>query len=199
MSLNKLIVVDCDGVLLNWSEGFHAFMDRHGYKRLEGVSQDSYSLSPLYGLEVANTKQLIRQFNESAAIGFLKPYDEDTVEYVNTLKKLGYRFEVVTSLGDWEYSIALRKYNLECVFGQGVFDEIFCLPIGDPKYDFLASRYGENSGAFWVEDKAENAEDGAKLGMKTYLMHCSHNIDFDFRYPITRVLNWEEIYHDITD
>lgn len=194
---DKLIVTDCDGVLLDWEAAFHAWMERHGYERMPGVEQVSYSMSPLYGLEVAEIKQQIRQFNESAGIAFLKPL-EHAVEFVRILKyNHGYNFEVVTSLGDWEPSVELRKFNLEQVFGNDIFDEIFCLPIGDPKYDFLKGRYGSNSGAIWVEDKPENAEDGASLGMRTFLINQTHNASYKPERSMERVNDWIGIYESL--
>ena len=192
--MNNLIVTDCDGCLLDCENGFHAWMARHGYERMPEVEQVSYSISPLYGLEAATAKQLVRQFNESAGIAFLEPL-QNAIYVVRRLRiDYGFRFEVVTSLGDWEPSVELRKYNLTQVFGEGIFDEIFCLPIGEPKYDFLKTRYGQDSGAIWVEDHPDNATDGARLGMRTFLMKQDHNRQSELVGDITRVDSWDDIF-----
>ena len=35
--LDKVILTDCDGVLLNWEYAFHCWMDAHGFKRQLGA------------------------------------------------------------------------------------------------------------------------------------------------------------------
>ena len=41
----KVILVDCDGVLLDWGYSFNRWMDRHGY---EEVCTDTYSIDVRY-------------------------------------------------------------------------------------------------------------------------------------------------------
>ena len=36
--VKKIIVVDCDGVLLNWEDAFVTWMEHQGYERVKAVS-----------------------------------------------------------------------------------------------------------------------------------------------------------------
>ena len=68
--MKKTIVVDCDGVITNWEYAFDIFMAELGFKRLKD-SNLIYDIGSRYGVEKAQSKKLIKQFNESAAIGCL--------------------------------------------------------------------------------------------------------------------------------
>ena len=68
---NKVILTDVDGVLLNWEYAFKCWMEQHGYK-LNNTASD-YDISDRYGIPYSKGKELVRFFNESAAIGFLPP------------------------------------------------------------------------------------------------------------------------------
>jgi hypothetical protein len=88
-------------------------------------------------------------------------------------------------------AIRLRKYNLENVFGKGTFKEVLCLDTGADKDEALAPYVG--SDAFWIEDKLENAECGAKLGLKSILLKHDHNKDEVLMDGIKMAGNWADI------
>ena len=72
MKKDKIILTDCDGVILDWEEGFSVWMEHHGHEKVEGY-QYVYSIGDRYGLSKEQGNKLVKQFNESAAIGFLPP------------------------------------------------------------------------------------------------------------------------------
>ena len=43
---DKVILTDCDGVIVDWEYGFEQFMNGHGYEK---VKSDSYDLREQYG------------------------------------------------------------------------------------------------------------------------------------------------------
>ena len=49
------------------------------------------------------------------------------------------------------------------------------------------------SDAFWIEDKLENAESGAKIGLKSILLQHDHNKDQVLSDGITMAGNWADI------
>ena len=192
--INKTIITDCDGVLLDWEYAFSVWMEDRGHKTVDGA-QFMYNIGERYGLTKAEGKRFIKQFNESAAIGFL-PALRDAVYYVKMLhEKHGFTFECVTSLSTDKHAQKLRERNLEKVFGKNVFTKVKCLPTGADKDDYLLKHYGD-SGLVWIEDKPENAGAGDKVGMKSILVEHGHNMDYSG--PATVVKNWEEIYNLVT-
>lgn len=188
MVLQKLILADCDGVLLNWEWAFRIWMEEHGYVEKRN---DTYEMHMRYGVEKSVIKEKIRIFNESAAIGFLPPL-RDAVEYVTKLAEEGWRFHVITSLSTERFAVKLRERNLEKLFGP-VFDEIVCLETGADKDDALDKYRGSN--LVWIEDKVENAVAGRNAGLDSILIEHGHNMN-NTEFPLMR--NWEDVYHYVT-
>ena len=85
-----------------------------------------------------------------------------------------------------------REENLKREFGETVFERIECLDCGADKTEAL-KRY-EDSEFIWVEDKPENAEVGAKLGLKSFLLNQPYNKYYNVNDNVTRVKNWKDLY-----
>ena len=190
----QTILVDADGVLLNWEYAFAIWMQQHGFEKVHGAEY-VYDIGERYGISKTQGRTLIRNFNESAAIGFLPPL-RDAMYYVKRLhEEHGYMFHCITSLSKDENAQRLREMNLKKLFGETVFERIVCLDTGADKVDALAPY--TNSGCWWVEDKPENAEVGLDLGLRSLLMEHGHNMNHaNERLPVVR--NWREIYDLIT-
>ena len=136
--------------------------------------------------------RLVRQFNESAAIGFL-PALRDAVYYVKRLhEEHGYTFRCITSLSLDKNAYKLRKMNLEKLFGETAFEELVCLGTGADKDEAL-EQY-RDSGLYWIEDKLSNAQLGLDLGLKPILIEHGFNMDEDIPEGMQKVVNWKEIY-----
>jgi beta-phosphoglucomutase-like phosphatase (HAD superfamily) len=192
---NKLILVDADGVLLDWEWAFNVWMQEHGFAEIAG-SKLSYDMSIRYGITREQVRKLIRIFNESAAIGFL-PALRDAMYYVKRLhEEHGFRFHCITSLSLDPNAQRLREMNLQKLFGPTVFERIVCLDTGADKTEALEEY--EGSGCWWIEDKPENAAVGYKAGLKCLLVEHGHNMHY-FHEGITLVKSWREIYVRITD
>jgi len=185
----KLILTDIDGVVLNWEYAFHVWIQQHGYTQIEQASEH-YDMHVRYDVEKSEIKARIRQFNESAAIGFLPPL-RDAVHYIKKLhEKKGYVFHAITSLSDDPHAQQLRTQNLKKLFGETVFERFIYLDTGADKDQALLP-YAQ-SGLLWVEDKPENASCGAELGLNAVLMEHEHNMNEDDNFQIFK--NWKEIY-----
>ena len=192
--LNKVILTDADGVLLNWEWAFNVHMMENGFAEVED-SKLHYDMAVRYGITREQVVKLIRNFNASAAIGFLPP-QRDAVYYVKKLhEKHGYKFHCITSVSADENAQKLREMNIQKIFGETTFERIVCLDTGAPKDDVLQEY--EGTGLYWVEDHIKNAEVGYELGLNPLLMVHGHNMDHE--HPgITPVKNWQEIYQLIT-
>lgn len=185
--MKKTIIVDCDGVILNWEYAFDIFMEEHGFTKVDGA-ETIYNIGERYGIDKAQGRKLIKIFNESASIGFLPPL-RDAVEVVTKMAAEGWEFICVTSLSTNKYAQKLRKRNLDKLFGKGTFVSVVCLPTGADK-DAALLKY-KDSGCYWVEDKPENALAGAKVGLKPILMEHGFNMDCK-DFPLVK--NWKDIY-----
>ncbi len=188
----KLILVDADGVLLDWFHSFAEWMKFHGYPI---VMNDEYKIENTFNIPKEKAKALARHFNESARIEFLPPF-RDAIKYVRKLhEEHGYVFHCITSLSTDPYAGDLRRKNIRRLFGETAFEKIICLDTGADKDEALAEY--KDSGCVWVEDKFENALSGLNAGLNPFLLEHGHN-KAKHHPDISRVQNWRHIYELIT-
>jgi hypothetical protein len=169
------------------------WMQERGYTRSSGAKTSYYLHEQYRELEQKDAKTVVKQFNESAAIGFL-PALRDSTYYVKRLhEEHGYQFRVITSLSIDKNAGRLREMNLRKIFGDAI-ESVICLATGADKDDALAPY--RDSGMWWIEDKWENADVGNNLGLKSILVEHGHNMHHKPTYPVVK--NWKEIYELIT-
>ena len=193
-NLNKVILADCDGVLLDWEYAFNIWMQEHGFEEVPG-SKLSYEMDERYGIPKEQVRKLIRLFNESAAIGFL-PALRDAMYYVKRLhEEHGYRFHCITSLSTDPNAVKLREQNLSKLFGKTAFERVVCLPTGADKNEALEEY--RDTGCYWIEDKPVNAEAGLAAGLRPLVIEHGHNLHY-YHEHITLVKNWRDVYQIIT-
>ena len=190
--MDKRIIVDCDGVLLDWCYAFDVWMSEQGYNKIPN-RQSSYDQSYRYRIPKEQANRQIRNFNESGCVGFIPAY-KDSVEYVNKLYDIGWRFEVISCLDRDKYAQGLRENNLLHLFGN-VFDFIDCsLDYTYGKYDYLFQRYnGKNH--YWIEDSISHANSGKEIGLRSVIMDHEYNKE----WKGLRVKNWKDVYWMVTN
>ncbi|MDA8846993.1 hypothetical protein N9J02_00005 [bacterium] len=195
MNKSKIILTDCDGVVLDWEEGFSVWMEHNGHTKVDGY-QYMYNIGDRYGITKEQGSKLVKQFNESAAIGFLPPL-RDAQYFVKKLNEQHqYKFIAITSLSLDPYAKELRTRNLNKLFGDAFID-VVCLDTGADKDEVLVE-YGANyTGNYWIEDKPENLQAGINVGLEGILVEHGHNLDYTGNANIVK--NWEEIYNLIID
>jgi hypothetical protein len=165
----KVILTDADGVLFNWKYAFDIYAEKRGYVM---VDKNVYDIAECYGIEKKEAKRLVRDFNESAAIGYLPPL-RDAIHYVKNAQRL-------------------RTMNLKKLFGETVFEKFTYLDTGADKDEVLAKYEGKDY--LWIEDKVENALEGAKVGLEGCVMKHGFNIHDIEPNGLTGFANWKEIY-----
>ena len=185
--MNKKIIVDCDGILLDWAYAFDVWMYEHGYRRIPNTNHH-YSQALRYEITEDESYRQVKKFNESGCVGFIPAY-KDSVEYVTKLYEIGWKFEVISSLDKDKYAQKLREKNLLHVFGN-VFDFIDCsLDFTIGKEEYLYQKY-HGKKYYWIEDSVENAESGLKVGLNSVIMDHEYNKEWNG----IRVKNWKQIY-----
>lgn len=193
--MDKLILTDADGCILNWEYAFCTYMEQHGFSQVKNGNQH-YDLSERFNITKEEAKAKVKIFNESAAIGFL-PALRDAMFYIKRLhEEHGYHFHCITSLSLDPSAYKLRKMNLEKLFGSTAFTKLICLDTGAPKDEVLA-KY-KDSGLYWIEDKFENAVTGQKMGLSPILIEHGFNMNETLPEGMFKATNWKEIYEYIT-
>lgn len=191
-NLNKVILTDCDGVLMNWEYAMNVWMQSKGYE-IVNDGQEHYDMGDRYNLSHYDKKMLVRHFNESAAMGFLPPL-RDAMYYVDLLhRKHGYTFHMITSLSKNEHAQKLRIQNTKKLFGDTAFTKFIFEDTGADKDDVLEPY--RDTGLIWIEDKLQNAELGNDLGLESILVEHAHNMH-NTTFPT--FARWKDIYEYIT-
>ena len=182
----RIILTDVDGVLLNWGYAFKVWMEQKGY---DVKDPDVYNVDKIFDMERAESKKMVRHFNESASVGFLPPL-RDAIHYVRKLhEEHGYVFHAITSLSLDPHAAKLREQNLAKLFGETAFEKVVCLDTGADKDEALEPY--RDSNLVWIEDKVENAEVGDKLGLDSILIEHAYNMD-NKDFPLMK--NWKDVY-----
>jgi len=182
----KIILTDCDGVLLAWEDAFNQWMISKGFTIKE---EAIYDISKTFGIPKSLGNKLVKEFNESAWMGFL-PAFKDARSGVAKLVEHGWQFIVITSLSLDSKAQMLRVSNLKNIFGKNVFIEVICLDTGADKDEELVKF--KDSGLWWIEDKPKNAEVGLKYGLKPIIIEHEHNKEHE-EDGIEYAYDWEEI------
>jgi len=174
-NMNKLILCDCDGVLVDYHYALRIWTGR------DDIPDTYYP------------REVIEEFNDSYAMGFLPPL-KDARHYIELLQNHGYKIHMITSMGLNTKSHILRKKNLEHLYGRYVFSDMTFLDLKARKIDIL--KQYENTNLFWIEDNTINAQDGLDLGLKSILVNNITNKNEII--DCIRVNSWKEIYSHIT-
>jgi len=92
--MSKIIATDCDGVLLQWEPAFDEWMKLNGFEK---KASDHYQMNMNYWMTEGEMDVLIKVFNESAWMKYLKPVNAKmgdtkkiTVDIFNTIKNYPY-------------------------------------------------------------------------------------------------------------
>lgn len=188
--MDRTILIDVDGVILNWNHSFDYWMKRKGYTK---VRDDSYEIDARYGIEdQQEVSQLVSTFCESASIGWLSPY-LDAQKYVIKLhQEHGFVFHCITAISDDIYVKKLRQINLENIFGKTAIERLVCVSSSEKKYPILKEY--EQSNLMWIEDKWQNVLMGHQLGLQGVLVNHPYNVNANLPVDVKRACNWKQIY-----
>jgi len=189
--MQKLILVDVDGVVLNYNSAFEDFMEKQGFPIVE---HDNYDFTKKFGISDELVHSMCQDFTSSLNIENLEFIEKSSL-YINKLHhEKGYKFHFITSISKDPLAVEMRTNNLLHQIMPSAIHEITCLGFLEDKYEYLFDNY-RDSNCWWVEDSVTNFQSGERVGLRALLMDHPYN-----RYYNTpnRVYNWKEIYDRIT-
>lgn len=179
----KTVILDCDGVLLNWRHSFTQWMTELGLFRTHNDwPETDYSFSAHRQPCSLSEKQLIEIFNSTYHIGKLPPI-EDAVSAVQKFQSYGYTIKVVTAFSSSYEAMKSRENNLIAVFGN-VFQEIVSVPFAASKKEWLSKQPKDS---IYVEDLHSHLEAAIDVGFdpkRCFLIPYKYNEDY--KYPMQR-------------
>lgn len=168
---SRRILLDADGVLLNWFGGFAAFASRTLDIELDPATLRSYSMTAWLGEHGHRAGELIVAFNGSAEHGFDRLQAlPGAVEAVAALREAGFELHVITSCTDDPEVMRLREQNLRDIFGDA-FESVICLPMNADKEAVLAA----HPPSVWIDDHWPNLDAGRAAGHHAVIFHAPYN------------------------
>lgn len=180
--MEKTIIVDVDGVILDYYSGIFDEYSQH-YTPCDNPD----SLEDIFGTNVATG--LVKLFSETEQFSKLEPY-RNSETYLKNLHDEGFIIKAITACGNSIVTQQLRIENLINVFGD-IFEEIITIGLGESKYNYL-KQYA-NTNFVYVEDTYRHYVDGESLGLDSVMMETEFNKSLD-----TKMYNdWKDIYHYI--
>jgi FMN phosphatase YigB (HAD superfamily) len=182
------MLVDCDGVLLNWESPFDEYVrKKYGVSM---VDSGEYYLTQRYGIDSQLADVMTKDFNQSSEFSDL-PVLPGAVEALCDIHRRGVTIICVTSTVAGALTGDLRKKNLAKHFGSAI-GEIHLLNVDQCKRAVLSQ--WRDSGHIWVEDLPKNAIVGAELGLRSILIDAPYNRG---DYDLLRVYgdrHWDQIH-----
>lgn len=164
------LLLDVDGVLLDWLSGFELYLLQHApelHKDFSGL-EDADNLEQLLGMHEDQMHAWIERFHLDPAFELLKPLP-GAREAMRILAPWC-NISCITASGSNHVSKQLRLNNLHTHFGD-VFDQVICVNRSSDKPEHL-SRFDPG---YWVEDQLKNAIMGVRAGHESFLMDALYN------------------------
>lgn len=180
----KLILTDIDDTLLKFADHFQEWAEAEGHQTY-GRLRDTGSIQMLLRYDRARVDDLVTEFSVKH-LGDLHP-EEDALEVIPELRKMGYEFVAISSCVDGPVMTKMRHDNLERVFGFP-FRDVHCTGLMRPKEDFLKA----HEPTWWIEDNPHHAHVGSGLGHISMLLDRPYNQAAEVE--AIRVRDWYAIH-----
>ena len=163
------VLLDCDGVLLNWESAFRDWVTAK-LRRPIIAQPGEWCLADWLGVTKDSAAALVEEFNHGEVFGSLRPvYGAEWA--IGGLAAAGVEMHVITSCAANSEVAARRRQNLAAYFGDA-FATVTCLDLGQSKVKALIEH---EPGATWIEDNFTHALTGRALGHRTFMLRYPHN------------------------
>lgn len=175
---------DIDGVLTNDDDGHSNIWLREASDYFgEPILKRAYYIEEAFN----KTKGEVQEFFRARVSTIFQtvPVREHAAETLQNLRSRGHDIHLITAR-DEEY----RQVTEDWLERHGIPYHSLSMRKDSERYSkgILCQQLGVG---FFVDDKVENAEDTARLGVYTLLFHASHNLEANTSLPLVR--SWREV------
>ena len=188
----KDVILDVDGVTLDWASGFACFMQDKGFSlsTSPNVIKDQ-AMSDLFS-DCSNPLSYIAKYQASDSYLKIKPYF-GVKDYLKELKGEANVFFLSSCITDNETK-KMRLAQLEEHF-KGLYKDAFILPLGKSKKEILS----KFNNAVYVDDFPTVALEAKEAGCKTFLQSRSYNRNIAINLPRINYLSDLDSYLNLNN
>lgn len=166
---DQFLLLDVDGVLLDWQQGFLKYL-RITHAQLIPTAEKQPGETFEDWLQLSNTKvsHLVQEFHKDPSFGELHALP-GAIKAISILQNF-FHLVLITACGTHTTTKKLRSSNLQEVFGD-CFAHMHCTDTFAEKETHLR-KYPTS---WWIEDHLMNAQLGAKCGHRAVLIDYPYN------------------------
>lgn len=180
----KTLLLDCDGVLLDYDKAFFQYVKHLGISKKKVKSSLK---EDILDLEPKKVKELINKFNESDHTRNLEEI-RDAKKYLQKLQLINFEFICITSIGTSDRIKENRIFNLGKVFGDKFFKKIHFVPTFSSK-EFILQSY-RNKLCVFIDDNEKDCITAKKYKMTAYQFCKKQN-------TVENVASWKNLYSKV--
>ncbi|CAL9983796.1 unknown function [Vibrio phage D479] len=156
----KTIVIDVDGVLLDWKANIPFYMIQLGMLSKLNPDWRNYHDADASGLfinsDTYEVGKLIAGYAEHDSSKYLPAYP-DAYSAVGKLSR-AYRLVVLSKFGQGRVAWFNRQHNLNALF-PGMFDQVFCIEYYEKKSNWMRIISDTYDVEYFVDDSLDNVRD----------------------------------------
>jgi hypothetical protein len=170
--LSRTIYVDCDDMLFDWTTPFGDWYREKtgGEISLEHIGHgDIVRAMPGHSPEEIST--MVREFNLSDVFGRL-PFRPGASEFIDGLRKMGFRVHPVTACSTEPGTKQLRIENLHNSIGADMISDVSFVELGGSKTEVLSAL----ERGLWLDDSPKHVHAGILAGHHGMLVASCTNL-----------------------
>jgi FMN phosphatase YigB (HAD superfamily) len=176
------LLLDVDGVLLNWVDGFNKWiheyhMPAHAHLNFQkdNVKDDVYDISERYGIPGDIIYAYVKIFNNSLHFGRLEAMP-DAVRTVTKFIFMNWNVHTASSYSSCRLALEARLKNIEREISPTVAYSIHHqLDLDNDKHQVLEQYKNCNQRVVFVDDKPLHVQEALDLDIEAYLFDAPYN------------------------
>ncbi len=156
----KALIIDVDGVLLNWKSNLPFFMTQLGIQHklndLSLINTDIHAHEMFKNTSTDETRKLIAAYTEHDSAKYMPAYEDA----YSTLERLAKTHKIIalTKFGWSRTAWCNRQFNLSALFPH-MIDELVSIEFHENKSVYIKDLQKRHDIEFFIDDRIENIND----------------------------------------
>ena len=198
-TMNKHILVDCDGVLLDTLDSIQPFLKSIGLTVSEYEKNNMYADEYSCFQDRSHAIKCFTAWQKNKSFSQITPL-KGAVENLKKLRSLSFKISIITAAGHLDIAKQHRLQNLDNIFGKDFFENIIYVDWTESKNAALM----KFSPTYFIEDVAINAINALQTHHQPILIRNNQNkakieAHINQLQNIIIIESWNEIFDIVTN